>query len=359
MQIEVMPFSALGPVEVAAWARLQAADPALSSPYFSFGYAAAVAAARPDARVAVIHQGGTIAGFFAVQGRGSLVAQALGVPLSDYQGLVGPADLPVTGAALCTAFKVGRIDFTHALAGRTPFGERLAGQTESMLAPLAGGAEAYRSALKARNNDTLRQQDKKRRKIEREIADLRFTPVSADQCNFNTLIDWKADHCRRTGQPVVWATPWVRQVVDTTFASQDIDCRGVLFSLRCGDRLIAANYFLASRSVLHDWIIAHDSAFDRYSPGVVLARMVAEWAADHGYAELDFGPGDYLYKRQLTTARRPVGWGSLSRPSASAAVQSLAYTARKLIEAAPNPTLAALPGKAMRRIDVVRGLTQR
>lgn len=72
--------------------------------------------------------------------------------------------------------------------------------------------------------------------------------------------------------------------------------------------------------------------------------------------ELDFGPGDYQYKRQLATGQRMLAWGAASRISWSAAMRQAQFALRAGIERVPHKQLAALPGKAMRRIDLMRGL---
>ncbi len=107
-------------------------------------------------------------------------------------------------------------------------------------------------------------------------------------------------------------------MVAQSFAHKSPDFGGALFTLTCGDKLIAANYCLRANGVLHAWLIGHDNAFDAYSPGVLLARQIIEWAAAHGYDEVDFGPGDYQFKRQLSTGQRRLAWGSAARPSWSA-----------------------------------------
>jgi CelD/BcsL family acetyltransferase involved in cellulose biosynthesis len=89
---------------------------------------------------------------------------------------------------------------------------------------------------------------------------------------------------------------------------------------------------------------------------VQLARWIAGWAGDHGIAELDFGPGDYQYKRQLSTGQRMLERGVVAGSSWSAAVRRAEHAVRAHIERLPQPRLAELPGKAMRRLDLMRAL---
>lgn len=357
MRIETVHPSEFGTPEWARWESLRASEPALASPYYAARWAQIVGAARADARVCVIEDGGRIEGFFAAQKLSAFTAMPLGAPLSDYQGIVGLGG-DVTAGELCRALGVGRIDFTHVPATQTVFAGGMRGQTGAWIAELRGGAESYRADLKARRGETVRQWDKKLRKLEKD-GPLAFTAEAAPAADFAQLIAWKTAQCRRTGQPPIWETPWVRRVADAAFASDKHAFGGALFTLKRGDTLIAANFCLRGASVLHCWIIAHDPAFDAYSPGVLLARKVVEWAADNHFCEVDFGPGDYQYKRQLATTQRALGWGFAARRSVAGAVRGAAYRVRDVLERAPHARLAALPGKAMRRLDVLRGLGAR
>lgn len=345
MRIEVIHPKELDRSEVAQWRALGA-----QSPYLTPEWAKIVGKARTDARVCVVNQGQA---FFGVQRSSRFAAMGLGAPIADYQGLVGSAD--VDGRDLCAALKVGRIDLSHVPPGQTLF--QAAGADGSWIVDTRGGAEAYRAGLKARRAEFLRQTDKKLRKFEREHGLLTFSADSRDAVHFEVMLVLKNAQLKRTGQPEIWATPWVRQVLDATFAAQGPHFSGVLFTLCLGERLVAANYFLRAGAVMHDWIMVHDNALDAYSPGVELARRAIEWAADNGVAEVDFGPGPYQYKRQLSTGQRMLEWGSVSRLSLSGAVRQAEHGIRRIVERAPHPSLAALPGKAMRRLDLLRGLS--
>ncbi|MES1197513.1 MAG: GNAT family N-acetyltransferase [Pseudomonadota bacterium] len=344
MRIEVIHPKELDRSEVALWRALQPA-----SPYLTPEWAKIVGRARDDARVCVINHG---AAFLGVQRPSRFAAMGLGAPIADYQGIVG--DVRLEPRALCAALKVGRIDFTNAPAGQSLF--RAVGQEGSWIVDTSGGAAAYRAGLKERRGEFLRQMDKKRRKFEREKGRYIFTADSRDAAHFEVMLVLKNAQLKRTGQPEIWSTHWVRQVLEATFEAQSPHFAGGLFTLTMDDRLVAANYMLRAGDVLHDWIMVHDNALDAYSPGVELARQAIEWAADQGVREVDFGGGGYQYKRQLSTGQRMLEWGSLSAGSVSGLVRQAEYGLRGALERLPNERLAALPGKAMRRMDLKRGL---
>jgi CelD/BcsL family acetyltransferase involved in cellulose biosynthesis len=89
---------------------------------------------------------------------------------------------------------------------------------------------------------------------------------------------------------------------------------------------------------------------------VILITEVVRWAAARGMAELDLGPGDYRFKQSLANRARPVAHGFVGRPSAASFMRGAAYRVRAMAEALPLGAYSALPGKAMRRLDVIRSL---
>lgn len=351
MRIETAHPSELGAAEIALWREHQRADATLRSPYFAPEWAQIVGAARDDARVCVINGG---AGFFAAQRLSRFTAMGLGAPICDYQGVVGAA--PVA-AALCRALKVGRIDLTHAPATQSLLAGVTAGEDGSWIADTAGGRDLYLAAVKARRSDFLTKTDKKQRKFERDHGRLEFRANVRDSADFEALLSWKNAQLARAGQPEIWARPWVRQVLDDCFRANATTFSGSLFTLTVNGRLAAGAFFLRAGAVMHAWVIAHERDFDMYSPGLLLARWAVCWAAENGVAEVDFGPGaESQYKRQLSTSQRPIVWGAAGGVTLSTTVRRTAFALRASIESLPQPRIAALPGKAMRRLDLMRAL---
>lgn len=352
MRIEVIHPKELGEREVALWRGHQNADPTLRSPFLTPEFAQAVGARRNDARLCVIENG---AGFLGVQRVSRFAAMGLGAPIADYQGVVGADWLTVDAARICRALKVGRIDLAHVPEGQSVL-ERPAGASGSWIAEIADGADAYRARQKETRKEFLKKTDQKQRKFERERGKLQFAAFSTDALHFETMLCWKLAQLARSNQPPIWSQPWVRGVLDDSFVAQGTEFGGALFTLCIDGRLIAANYFLRSGGVLHDWVVAHDNEFDVYSPGLLLARYAIEWAADNGFAEVDFGAGDTQYKRQLATSQRMLAWGAATRLSWSGAVRTTQFALRAGIEKLPHKNIAALPGKAMRKLDLLRAL---
>lgn len=353
MRFETIHPRELSASDAALWRAHQSADAALQSPYLTPEWAQVIGAARDDARVCIIQDG---AGFFGAQRLSRFAAMGLGAPISDYQGVVGLPGLPVRGADLCRALKVGRIDLTHAPAGQSLLQHGVAGEDGSWIADVAGGRDLYEAALKHRRGEFVRQTDKKLRKLQREHGDVEFRALSTDRAAFEELLKWKNAQLSRTGQPEIWAAPWIASTLNTCFETRASEFGGAFFTLTAGERLVAGAFCLRSPRVLHFWVLAHDNAFDAYSPGIQLARWIGGWAGEHGVAEIDFGPGDHQFKRQLSTGQRLLQRGVAAGRSWSAVVRRAEYGVRKCIERLPQERLAALPGKAMRKLDLLRAL---
>lgn len=351
MRIKTIHPRALSGEHVALWRAHQHASPTLQSPYLTPEWARLIGEARDDARVCIIDDG---AGFFAAQRLSRFAAMGLGAPIADYQGLVAAPSLTITAVELCGALNVGRIDLTHAPAGLTPMDA--CGEDGSWLAETSGGRDLYEAGLRQRRSEFVRQLDKKARKFEREHGLVEFRAASTERSGFNALVDWKNAQLLNSGQPGIWATPWVRRTLDACFETRDSGFGGALFTLSVQGRLAAGAFCLRSHRVLHLWLLAHDAAFEAYSPGVQLVRRIIGWAGDNGLREVDFGPGDYQFKRQLATGQRMLQRGVVAGASFAGALRRAEYAARARIERLPQPRLAALPGKAMRRIDLLRAL---
>ena len=232
----------------------------------------------------------------------------------------------------------------------------ISGAEGSWIAETQGARALYEAALKQRRSEFVRQTDKKTRKFARDKGHVEFRGPSSERADFDTLLGWKNAQLVRTGQPAIWSTPWVAETLERCFDTKTPDFSGALFTLSVDHKLVAGAFCLRSARVLHFWIVAHDSAFDAYSPGVQLARWVIGWAAENGIAEVDFGPGDYQYKRQLSTTQRMLSFGVIAGASMSGAVRRTQYALRAGLERVPQQRLAALPGKAMRRLDLMRAL---
>jgi CelD/BcsL family acetyltransferase involved in cellulose biosynthesis len=115
-------------------------------------------------------------------------------------------------------------------------------------------------------------------------------------------------------------------------------------------------FCLRAEQALHAWFVAYDAEFREYSPGLLVFAEAIKAAAEQGYTEMDLGPGDYQFKESLANYGRPIGAGFVGRPGLSSAFKAAQFQMRALVESLPVGRAKQWPAKAMRRLDIARGL---
>lgn len=363
MQIDILRPEELTARQIERWSALQ--DPArnLESPFLSPHWARAVGRAQSQGgrgdkssiKVAMAHEGGEALAFMAARA-GSFTAMPVGAPMSDYQGLVSAPGVRIDPVRLVQALGVGRLDFCHMLADQPEFAGHVKGVQPSFVIEVPDGYEPYAKARREAGVGIIKDVDKKRRKAERDFAEPVFTAFSRSRSDFDQLIAWKREQWLRTGQTDVLAAGWPQRLVRDLFQSRDPDFGGALFTLHIGDRLAAAQFNLRQGATLHSWLIAHDPRFERVSPGLLLFQDILKWMDGTPYWRLDLGAGDYRFKREFSNAQLSVAHGFVGAPSLAALLREAAYSLRQAAESLPLGPVSDLPAKAMRRMDLIRGL---
>jgi len=310
----------LGDAELTRWRALQQTDPALGNPFLAPEFTLAVGRARPGARVAVLEEGSQIVGFFPHEIRKKVIGKAIGAGISDWQGVVAAPDLEFDAQELIRACRLPVWEFDHLISGQRPFARFHAWREGSPVMDLSAGYEAYLSQRRAATSGSIKAALRKRRKLAREVGELRVVYDAQDDSLLATLMQWKSAQYRRTGMYDRFAIDWITQVVEELTASQAPGCAGTLCGLYAGDRLVAIDLGLRSESVLVDWFPAYNTEMARYSPGVLLALAMAEAAATAGIPTIDLGKGPAAFKDTLKTRELPVAVGRVvvSRPVAAA-----------------------------------------
>ncbi len=357
MRIEVVEASALSEADQAAWRALQTGRFELASPYLSPDWARAVARADGpgDIRVAVVRDGATPVGFFPAR-CGSLTALPPGAPLSDHQAFVAAEGVRIDPQALLRALGVHRYDFDHMAAADPVFGPLGQEVQDSYVVDLAGGWAAYEQGRRDAGTEILKDMARKRRKLEREVGPITLTAMSRSTTDFERLMDWKRAQYRRTRQTDILASAWVQRLLRDLFESRDPTFGGFLFTLHVGDQLAAAQFNLRGPDELHAWFIGHDEQFERYSPGLVMFLDLIRWMDEMPWKRLDLGPIPYRFKDRLANRARPITHGFAGTPSPVTLVRAAEYGVRRAMERLPLGRVSNWPGKAMRRLDLWRGL---
>ena len=358
MRIEVVRPGELNGGDQKAWSALLAARPQMSSPFLTPAWARAVerAGGPDDVRVAMIEDREGLKGVFAAR-CGVLTALPVGAPLNDRQAVVCDGPLDLEPAALLVALGVHRYDFSHMYAADSVFGSRAQGVQQSYAVDVSGGWEAFEQGRRDAGTDILKDTAKKMRRIERDLGPVMFTALSRSRADFEKLIDWKRAAYFRTRQTDVLATEWVRRLLNELFESRDPDFGGALMTLHFGDKLAAAQFNVRGRDELHSWFIGHVEAFERCSPGLVLFHEMLRWmAAESPLKRLELGPIAYRFKDRLANAPHPVAHGYAGLDSPVTLLRAAEYGLRKAVERLPIGRASQWPGKAMRRLDLWRGL---
>lgn len=358
MKIDIVRPSALAPADLEAWRALQGRAPAWDSPFLSPDWAMAVERAQgglaSGVRIARLTAPNGAQGFFSARLRGA-TAMPAGAPMCDYQGVVGAPGLDLDPRALLDALGADRLDFSHMLADQAAFAPFMRGHDVSHGVDLSAGYAAYLAERKAATG-LFKDLDKRRRKAEREIGPVAFEALTPSDEAFESLVVWKRRLMRATGQTDLFDAGWTLRLLRDLIGRRRPDFAAGLFALRIDGQLAAVHLHLMGRQTVHAWLIGHDEAFDRVSPGLLLFQDLLRWMETGPYRYLDFGPGDYRFKHQFANARRAIGHGFVGRPSPAALAREAQYRLRAVAERMPLGGASALPGKAMRRLDLWRGL---
>ncbi|GAA5702767.1 hypothetical protein Save01_03585 [Streptomyces avermitilis] len=308
----------LSAADRAAWTALQSkahldGSPELANPFLSPEFTLAVGRCRRGVRIAVAREDGEPAAFFPFQRTATGVGRAVGLGVSDCQGLVHRAGFTWDAQELLQACGLALWEFDHLVAGQAPFEAGAAGTFPSPVMEVDQGYEAYLRGLRARSPKFTRTTLAKERKLGRDTGGVRYVHDERDPAALRTLMTWKSAQYRRTGRSDRFAHAWITHLVQQLFHSRSEPFAGILSVLYADDRPVAAHFGLRSERVLACWFPAYDPAYAKYSPGLILHLRMAEAAAADGIAHLDLGRGQKDYKDSLKTREIAVSEGWVTR----------------------------------------------
>lgn len=308
--------------DIAAWRSLAVSDRNLDSPFYQPEFTLAVAAVRDDVFVAVVRDGsGAPVCFFPFQKKRGGGALPVGGKLNDFQGFVGELPQGVTPQSLFQSCGVSSWTFDHLIDSQRYVAGDSYGICESPYVDISNGWDSYEADRTAASTSIIRDTNRKCRKMQRQVGDVRFVFHSEDDAVYETLLNWKAAQRQRTNTFDILQMSWARQVVDSFRQPQSDSFRGCLSALYAGDQLIAAHFGLISTNVMHFWFPAYDVNFSDYSPGVILMLNMLREASERGIVRVDLGKGDERFKQRLSNGATNVlqgvvastYWGSCYR----------------------------------------------
>jgi CelD/BcsL family acetyltransferase involved in cellulose biosynthesis len=302
----------------AAWTAMQSkahlhGSPELANPFLSPEFAHAVSRCRRGVRIAVVREGGEPAAFFPFQRSATGVGRAVGLGVSDAQGLVHRPGFTWDARELLRACGLSVWEFDHLVQGQEPFEAEASGTFPSPVMDVDQGYEVYLSRLRDRSPKFTKTTLAKARKLGRDAEDVRYVHDERDPAALRTLMAWKSAQYRRTGRSDRFAHAWITRLVHQLFHTRSESFAGILSVLYANGRPIAAHFGLRTERILACWFPAYDPAYAKYSPGLVLHLRMAEAAAADGIEYLDLGRGRKEYKDSLKTRDLHVSEGWVMR----------------------------------------------
>ncbi|MGK5556457.1 GNAT family N-acetyltransferase [Actinomadura kijaniata] len=352
MRVSVVRPRDLGEAELTAWRKMQDDLPHLANPFMSAGYARAVDEVIDGARVAVLHDGPDLVGFFPYELHGRRTAAAVGGWLSLGQGLVHVPDLELDARALLRACGLAAWEFGTVLPGQPWFEPYVTKRLDSAVISLAGGFDGYCGSLREKGSKVVKQTRYKERKLGREAGEVTFAFDVRDEGSLALVRRWKSGQYRAMGRADRFSRPWVVELVDRLHDTHTDRFAGTLSMLYAGGRPVAGHFGLRSDHTLVTWFPVYDPEFSRYSPGLILHLHMAEQAAALGVREIDMGPSvGWRYKQELQNHAFPVAEGVVRTRSAAGAAHWARHepVARARDAVLNNPTLYGMADRAMRR----------
>ena len=214
---------------------------------------------------------------------------------------------------------------------------------------LSAGAEAWRKDARKRSN-SFKRLNGKWNKLERAFGETELTLDSRCEAAFDQLWAWKSRQYRETGHQDLARTAWFRDLMEEFFTRATPGFRGVLSTLSCEGRPVAAHFGILADGVLHYWFPAYDPLAHRFSPGLLLLDGLCQRHEELGISRVDLGPGDYRYKQEFANSGFKLHSGLAGAGPAYAAARSLGDFDRKL-SALPLKGLETVPGRALRKLD--------
>lgn len=358
MKVDCVSPSNLSVDELNAWNAILRDVPAFRSPYLSPGWAKLVGRSRPDSTVVVFRKDDKPVGFLPVQRANGHAALPLGGPICDYQSFIARDDMPFDVRMALDELNVKRIDFTGLTDAHACCAPHIKTQDLGMVVDLSDGWDGYVENRRSAGSSVLKRVRKKFKKMKSECGNVEFSAFTHNKEDFKILMDWKRAQWKRTGSVDIMTKPWINQVISDSFDVSDNGFGGELFTLKADGQLVAALYALKLDNMLHAWFVGYSRDYETYSPGLILFTETLRAMAEAGYTQLDLGGGDYQFKQSLATQTRMAGPGFIGSSNLATYSRSLQYEIRSIVESLPLGCVSTWPAKAMRRMDVWRGMNE-
>lgn len=377
MKYTILHPKELSVADIAAWRAIAAANARYASPYFTPEFSQIVGEVRADTRVILARDDANrIVGVFPLQlsGAGLKLARPIGAPFADYNGPVMAAGferyaaemlsfiggsvysfsgIPVLVNPMTASHQGEDTDLSSIDPDMLKYGINVRNKTHAFIADLSVGYDEYLETQRSEFPKHFKKSRRLWRQAEKEVGKLELTFHESSQEALDILIDWKREQFVRTGLHDVLGPEWSRDMIRKCFEAQLPHFSGVLTTLRCDGKLMAAEFGLRSGALLHGWISGYNSDYHSYSPGMLLQTRLLEAAANEGILTADMGVGAEHYKKYYASYLRPVCSGVLPAVGVSGALRSIGGEVWHQFENAPLGPMSNFAGKLRRRLDVI------
>jgi CelD/BcsL family acetyltransferase involved in cellulose biosynthesis len=328
------------------WRSHQMADENLRGPFFSPEYVTLAASVRPEVNVAVIEAPGQLPAFLPLHRDRSKVARPVGLRACDFSGLIAAPAYEWSPDFVVRSCGLAGWDFTNVVVSHRPLQPYFQAHADSPYLDLRRGFEAFSKERGQSGSDLVRSVSQKGRKMEREVAPMRFEAQSNDRHALERLLEWKAAQRKRTGTFDVLGLPWMRKMVDRMLETSTERFGGLLSTVYAGDQVAAVHFGMRSDTVWHYWFAAYNHELQRYSPGLIILLEMIKAAPAMGIQTLTLGTGDEPYKLRFATGSTELASGSVDCRLTRRLTNALWYAARRASRR--SPVMAAL-AKSVKR----------
>jgi CelD/BcsL family acetyltransferase involved in cellulose biosynthesis len=348
--LQAVGFDELSTAQLDAWHKLRAVNPALDSPYFHPGFAAAVHASGRAVQVMLGHgPTGEVESLFPVHRDGS-VLRPVGWPGADFQSpILAPGTAYPVAALLGNG--VRSFEFDHLLETAAEFAPGITGSRPSPYVDTTGGLDGYLARASKSGKDNMGQARRRTAKAEREIGPVRFVADSLDEGDLARVIELKRAQYAATGARDYFAEPDRRALMTALLRARGTEFAGILSTLYAGEQLLAAHFGIRSGGVLHWWFPVYDPAHAGLAPGWMLLRELVLAAPELGFTRIDLGRGDDEYKRRAKTGETPVSQGMITGSSTR---RALRRARENLVAAAKESPFGPQLRRVVRRLRTIK-----
>jgi len=281
----------------------------LMSPFMSPEFAIAVDCVRADTRVAILTDGSQIVGFFPFQRRSPGLGSPVGSGINNWEGLVHVPGFECDARELLKGCQLSVWHFDHLPDGQHPFGRFAASTSPSPVIGLSRGFPEYYEQLRTRSPKLCQTLGRKRRRMEEALGEVHLAVGCKDLSALRTLMAWKTDQCRRNNWSSPLDRPWVADVFEYLLNADSANFQSILSVMYAGDSPVSAHFDLRTGNTLAIWLLAYETSFSKWSPGMLHNIQLVEDAALRGVTEVNFGRGTEQYKELLSTDTLTVARG--------------------------------------------------